>query len=131
MSDDYIRDNIYLSLTQVGGSFSEFLLGLIVVDLLLGDLEEAHHVLGRVLHKDVLTGLLLVLVDDIDHQLQDGPALSHIQVDLVAVAAGIGAVGTKDHVVVRVLQILSGHEGKLDVLDTGKNGLDDPARDLA
>jgi hypothetical protein len=34
-------------------------------------------------------------------------------------------------VVVRVLQILSGHEGKLDVLDTGKNGLDDPARDLA
>jgi len=88
-------------------------------------------VLGRVLHKDVLTGLLLVLVDDIDHQLQDGPALGHVKIDLVAVAAGVGAVCTKDHVMVRVLQILSGHEGKLDVLDPGKNGLDYPARDLA
>ena len=106
---------------------SEFLLGLVLIDLLLSDLEQAHHVLRRVLHEDVLTRLLLVLVDHIDHQLKDRPALSHAQIDLIAIHLGISAVGAENDVIIGVLEVSSGHEGEFHLVNACQKGLNDPS----
>ena len=109
---------------------SEFFFGLVLVDLFLGDLEETHHVLGWVLHKDILARLFLVLVHDIDQELQYGPALSHVEINLVAIAACVGTVSAEDHVMVRILKVLSSNEGKLHVLNSSQDRLNDPTGDL-
>jgi len=110
---------------------SEFLLGLVLIDIFLSDLKETHHVLGRVLHKDVLACLFFVLVNDIDKELQNGPALSHIEINLVSVAAGVGTISAENYVMVWVFKVLSGNESELNVLNSSQDRLNNPTRHLA
>lgn len=105
---------------------------IVVFVVLLGShLEQARDGLIGVLHEDVLAALFPIAVYHVDGLLQNRPALLHAQIDLVAEASRVDAIGADDDMLVRVARLRSRDEGKLDVFHASKQRLDNPTRDLA
>ena len=106
---------------------SKLFFWLVIVNLLLSDLKETKHVFSGLLHEDILTDLLSITVDVVDGFLEDSPALSHRQVDLVLIRADISAIGSQNYVMVGVFLVLAGHKNELNLIHTSQNRLHNPS----